>query len=164
MRTTKPRAIPTILRLIDWLNMVLGSWQLERRVRVRRYSARPTMNRMKPAFLIRCLAPKLLQSRRDSAAAGWRSALRSPPPFIVNGPACNSGRPMNSQAGSQRACSRDTVGCEWSQPSARATAFAANSPFPYAHRNDWSPPKGEVAGAENVRSLSTLSGPLRSPL
>src|ERR1700733_3044267 len=28
MRTTKPRAIPTILRLIDWLNMVLGSWQL----------------------------------------------------------------------------------------------------------------------------------------
>ena len=29
MRTTKPRAIPTILRLIDWLNMVLGpgSWK-----------------------------------------------------------------------------------------------------------------------------------------
>ena len=44
--------MPTILRLIDWLNMVLGSWQLERKVQVRRYSARPTMNRMKPAFLI----------------------------------------------------------------------------------------------------------------
>jgi hypothetical protein len=28
MRTTKPRAIPTILRLIDWLNMGFGSWQL----------------------------------------------------------------------------------------------------------------------------------------
>jgi hypothetical protein len=29
MRTTKPRAIPTILRLIDWLNMALGpsSWK-----------------------------------------------------------------------------------------------------------------------------------------
>jgi hypothetical protein len=29
IRTTKPRAIPTILRLIDWLNMVLGpgSWK-----------------------------------------------------------------------------------------------------------------------------------------
>ena len=52
--------------------------------------------------------------------------------------------------GSRRACSRDTVGCEWSQASARATAFAANSPFPYARRNDWSPPKGEVSGLKNV--------------
>jgi hypothetical protein len=83
---------------------------------------------------------QLLQSRRDSAAAGWRSALRSPPPFIVNGPACNSYAYELAGKGSRRACSRDMIGCEWSQASARATAFAANSPFPYVHRNDWSPP------------------------
>ena len=70
MRTTKPSAIPTILRLIDWLNMVLGSWQLERKVRVRRYSARPTMNWMKPAFLISMFGAKLLQSRRGFGSSG----------------------------------------------------------------------------------------------
>jgi hypothetical protein len=37
MRTTKPRAIPTILRLIDWLNM--GALEVEKEGSVRSFSA-----------------------------------------------------------------------------------------------------------------------------
>jgi hypothetical protein len=37
MRTTKPRAMPTILRLIDWLNM--GALEVEKEGSVRSFSA-----------------------------------------------------------------------------------------------------------------------------
>src|ERR1700733_14303070 len=141
MRTTKPRAIPTILRLIDWLNMVLGSWQLERRVRVRRYSARPTMNRMKPAFLISMFGAQALADPAGFGSSGLATALRSPPPFIVNGPACNSRTPMNSQAKDRdalAAATRSDVNGLKCLPERQL--LPQNSPFPYAHRNDWSPP------------------------
>ena len=38
------------------------------------------MNRMKPAFLISMFGAQALAVPRDSAATGWRSALRSPSP------------------------------------------------------------------------------------
>src|SRR3984957_1164147 len=98
MRTTKPRAIPTILRLIDWLNMVLGAWQLERKVRVRRYSARPTMNRMKPAFLISMFGAQAFAVPAGFGSSGLAIGAQIAGPFVVNDPACNSRTPMNAQA------------------------------------------------------------------
>src|ERR1700722_6212918 len=142
MRTTKPRALPTILRLIDWLNMVLGSWELERKVGVRRYSPRPTINRMNPAPLISMFGAQALAVPAGFGGSGLAIGAQIDAPIHCE----RSCLPLAyayelAGKGSRRACSRDTIGCEWSQASARATAFAANSPFPYAHRNDWSLPK-----------------------
>ena len=93
------------------------------------------MNRMKPAFLISMFGAQALQSRQNSAAADWRSALRSPPPFIVNGPACNSRTPMNSRARIATriaAAARSDVNGLKRLPS--DSFCRKNSPFPYAHR------------------------------
>jgi hypothetical protein len=102
---------------------------------------------MKPAFLISMFGAQAIVVPAGFGSSGLaigaqianpihseRSCLRLADAYELAG------------KGSRRACSRDTIGCEWSQASARATAFAANSPFPYAHRNDWSPPNLGVQG------------------
>jgi hypothetical protein len=99
------------------------------------------MNRMKPAFLIGMFDAQALAVPAGFGSSGLAIGAQIAAPFILNGPVLQLAYAQNSQARIPTRLQPRHVGCEWSQASARATAFAANSPFPYAHRNDWSPPK-----------------------
>ena len=93
----------------DALNGPLGSGRTRENQRLRRCrgarigdgAADGRLRRVGP-----CLAGRSRKHQYRSARVagrwvdsdGWRSALRSPPPFIVSGPGCNSRTPMNSQA------------------------------------------------------------------
>jgi hypothetical protein len=104
------------------------------------------MNRMKPAFLISMFGAQALAVPTGFGGSGLAIGAEIAAPIHCERPCLQLAYAYElARKGSRRACSRDTIGCEWSQASARATAFAANSPFPYAHRNDWNPPIREVS-------------------
>src|SRR5271170_772045 len=133
MRTTKPRAIPTILRLIDWLNMGFGSWRLERKSEFD--VIRPTTNRTKAAFLTSMFGAPALAVLAGFGSSGLAIGAQILAPIHCKRSCLQLAYAYElTGKGQRRAFHRDTVRCEWSQASARATASVANSPFPYAHR------------------------------
>src|SRR6185437_2629445 len=76
MRTTKPRAMPTILRLIDWLNM--GFWVLAAKRKVRVLGVRSGLPQIGRGPLSWTMFERPSPCGRDSAALaiiGRRASL-----------------------------------------------------------------------------------------
>jgi hypothetical protein len=85
------------------------------------------MNRMKPAFLISMFGAQALAVPAGFGSSGLAIGAQIAAPIHCERSCLQLAHAYElAGKGSRRACSRDTIGCEWSQASARATAFAAN--------------------------------------
>jgi hypothetical protein len=89
------------------------------------------MNRMKPAFLISMFGAQAFAVPAGFGSSGLAIGAQIAAPIHCERSCLQLASAYElAGKGSRRACSRDTVGCEWSQVSARATAFAAKFAVP----------------------------------